>query len=392
MELAMPKSVAYLIQFATWTSFIAVAMLNSEWQKSAHSRLMVGSLVFFFIVACISAEVTMTTSFFNLGLLYALVSFYVALLFVVLSSIRITSLPTPILLGTITVAGLLLGSGGILQQLSIIRLPGDTSAGASIADSILRPSSTTGSYLHYPITLALLAVCMLEISVKRKSTVYLAIAVFEFACVIVSLSRSGTLILLGAVAIYVARLLWRADLASKLVLAVAVGIVAVTGLLASQSAESIFITRILNAADTTAPGNLGRIDAWQGAFEKFSHSNLLVGEYTGLYTNVTANLADTEPSVVESSVLQQLINFGLLGVLSFYLLFISVFIRIDKSCAWLRAGALAAILESAVYQSIEAFPFIIIYSLLPQIAFAIGIAGPEPLKTVTYPVEPASAR
>jgi len=99
---------------------------------------------------------------------------------------------------------------------------------------------------------------------------------------------------------------------------------------------------------------------------------LFLGQYTGVVTNATRTVTSTKSFVVESGVLQMILNFGLIGFLAFYMILFNVYSRIIKKHVFLYFVFFSCLCSTIVYQSIETIPFIILFSLLPLISMNIN--------------------
>jgi hypothetical protein len=119
----------------------------------------------------------------------------------------------------------------------------------------------------------------------------------------------------------------------------------------------LIIGKMFSSVDQTDGGNSERIRLWYVGLDLLSNSNLLIGEHFGEITNLTANLSSGNSIVVESGVLQNLLNFGLLGTLFFYALLFNLLVKIQSK--QFKFFLIAFMAQSFVYQSTEVFPFII---------------------------------
>lgn len=144
-------------------------------------------------------------------------------------------------------------------------------------------------------------------------------------------------------------------------------LVLVTFITINTFSDNIFITRIFSAVEIDSSGNFGRINNWQHGIDAFLNSYFILGTYTGMVTNSTANFDLGESFIVESGLLQQLDNFGVLGALFYYALLILLTYTINAKFSFFRAILIAAILQTFVYQSIEVLPFMQLLALIPQV-------------------------
>jgi len=251
---------------------------------------------------------------------------------------------------------------GLLQQGQLLL---DTFPGSDLASmgGLVRPSSMTGNYLHYPLFIAMLVFVFMEFWSSRKRLVHGLLAGLFALAIVLSFSRSGAMILaLGFVAyVFTARRL------STRIRYVYWG----SGLFLAAAAVfsgTVYAERILGSLSVDAAGNEGRVTKWFQAAELWSDSPLVIGGWTGMYTNVTENFGGGSAGVVESGFFQQLVSFGVLGVVLFYLIMSQSIRAVDRSHSWLRAGLIGGMLETFVYQSIEVIPFMAIYALTPFIS------------------------
>jgi hypothetical protein len=128
------------------------------------------------------------------------------------------------------------------------------------------------------------------------------------------------------------------------------------------------IIRMFSALDTASAGNSLRVQRWIFGLNSWLESPIIFGWWTGIITNSTNRLTDTSSFVVESGVLQQLLNFGLIGTMCFYWLLLSQLFSIDKHHLWLKSALIAGILETFIYQSIETIPFMITITIIPFVS------------------------
>jgi hypothetical protein len=131
----------------------------------------------------------------------------------------------------------------------------------------------------------------------------------------------------------------------------------------------IFFDRMLSSIDTKSAGNGERVKAWfRGIDMMLTSNNLLLGQYTGVVTNATRTVTNTKSFVVESGTLQMLLNFGVIGFLSFYFILFNIFSRIKKNQVFLFFVLFSFLCSTIVYQSIETIPFIVLLSLIPLVS------------------------
>lgn len=137
----------------------------------------------------------------------------------------------------------------------------------------------------------------------------------------------------------------------------------------NQEVMTDALSRLISAIDTDSEGNPGRLRAWYNGIALWSEGILFVGDRTGVVTQTTARLLEGREMIqVESGVLQQLINFGLLGLIAYYGLWLAIYQAIDDRHIWLRGAVVGGAVQSFVYMSVEVVPFMITIAMLPLIS------------------------
>jgi hypothetical protein len=216
---------------------------------------------------------------------------------------------------------------------------------------------------------------MIEKFNVSKEKFYLLMTIISFLSVFISLSRSGSMIIILGVIIYLFIRMFnygRKNIRINIIIFMIFSVILIVALLIVLIFnQNIYINRILSSLNFNSLGNPGRITAWRNGLNLWIKSDIFFGSQTGLITNISKNFNVTNSTVVESSFIQQLLNFGLVGTLSFYYIWYIVILKINKKHLWLKSGLLAALLESFVYQSIEVFPFMVFISLYPFISYNI---------------------
>ncbi|WP_454860206.1 O-antigen ligase family protein [Promicromonospora soli] len=262
-------------------------------------------------------------------------------------------------------------------QLLLDVLPGSDLASLG---GLVRPSSLSGSFLHYPLFISLVFFVFVQLWSSRRRAIYGLLAAVFAVAVVVSFSRSGAMILIFGIAGFAVT----SRNASQRVRFLFAGI-SLAMILSLAMRDTIYATRIASSVDLEAGGNAGRITGWMNALELWADSPMIIGGYTGMYTNVTQNFGEASSGVVESGILQQLISVGLIGAVLYYALMTATIMAVDKRHAWLRAGMLGAVLETFVYQSVEVVPFMIAFLLMPIASMHIAGDDPEYWKGMIAP-------
>ncbi|PUB27779.1 hypothetical protein C8K30_104229 [Promicromonospora sp. AC04] len=361
LETSLGKQVAYVGQALAMLAFVVALLMARGTNRPGQARR-VWTVYLFLLVAMVSAAYVTVVKASAAGWIYVGVMAFFAVTILVLSSREAEDagdVPVAFWLG---LAGIASVTVGFLQQGQLLL---DTFPGSDLASmgGLVRPSSMTGNYLHYPLFIAMLVFVFMEFWSSRKRPVYAVLAGLFAIAIVVSFSRSGAMILaLGFVAyVFTARRL------STRIRYVYWG----SGLLLAGAAVfsgTVYAERILGSLSVDAAGNEGRVTKWFQAAELWSDSPLVIGGWTGMYTNVTENFGGGSAGVVESGFFQQLVSFGVLGVVLFYLIMSQSIWAVDRSHSWLRAGLIGGMLETFVYQSIEVIPFMALYALAPFIS------------------------
>ena len=380
-ENAIGKGPAYVLQAGLWTIMVAVVTLHS---RQRPTRYLAPSLTLTFLfgaVAVVSSYLTLASQGFSGAIIAALINVYLLLLFVVGQGIRPEDLSARSMLYCMAFTGLLLTAVGVLQLANIFELPGR---------SWFRPPSLTGSYLHFPLLEAAIgAYCVQGAVTLRMRWLYL-VAVACFVGVVISGGRSGALIVFITALIYVVIRFFELPGLQKVNFALGigtiVGVLSVAIAIAYESSEALqHIGRLGDLQDT---GNAERVETWTWIYDNWSSTNLWLGEYAGLVGNITGNLTDTPTRVAESGVLEQIMNFGVIGFLLFYSVMLMSFWSIERSSLVLRSALIAALVQSSFYQSTEVFPFMAMIAFMPTFSWALkqasGASVPE-LKLRTSP-------
>lgn len=378
-EAAGGKTTGYAAQLGAFVMLTALLLATGRPEIRAPFARNLAWLYAFVLIALISAAVTsvkLGTTYFWLYLgvmvFYAMALFvYSSVEFRVAVSIRFG----PILA---TTSVLLVAVASLQQFRGFSALPGSDFASMGGA---VRPASLTGSYLHYPLALSLLAFLLIGLFTRERRAYLLIAAVLNVFAVVAGFSRSGMMILALGAAIYVV-LLSENRIRLRLIY---FGCIAACGAF-FLTRDSVYFDRAASALNLEGAGNSVRVDRWGEALSMWMQSPIFVGEYTGEVTNVTGNFSDAQTTVVESGLLQQLVSFGALGAIAFYLLLCAPIQAVPSRDRWMRAGLIAALLESLVYQSIEVFPFMYIFAIAPLV-FQDGGTG----LTARHAAPPADA-
>lgn len=247
----------------------------------------------------------------------------------------------------------------VLEQLHLVEMPGESWT----LGFLIRPASFTGSYLHYPLVMFLLgAICY---SLRRKFSISIILA---YSSVFLAFSRSGMMLVCSMLLfLFFKWSLLKRKKVGKLncfILFIFICILSIACIWFSDFIYDVF-NRFGSSINLNSAGNVGRVDAWIKGIDMYSNSNLIIGQYFGAVTNLTHNLIDQKSIVVESSFLQCLLNFGLIGCALFYSIFVIAYKSTENKIY--QTCIMAVFFQTFIYQSIEVMPFILIFLLSSSI-------------------------
>lgn len=368
-ELFLPKAVSMLLQcFGVFGMMTFWYLLDPRYScTSTHRSYLMVLLPFVFLV-CASSLLTELCGF-PYWFIYA--GFSLTLVWMGFISARISSGSLPIIPfhRLLLLWGWILFLVGFGEQVRYFSMPG-----SCLSFIPIRAASLTGSFLHYPILMALITgVCAQWYLLSRQRLYLLSVLAFSLAPLL-TFSRSGVFIVGLAFILAVTRRILKGD-QKGILIAIALLLFTIGtfswAMKSGKSPVATMVMRVFTATDKRAAGNEGRIRSWTYGLGLWADSNLMIGQHTGEITNSTkAFFKDPSITVVESGVIQQLVNFGLLGMASFYSILFLLFFRISKAHTALRYIFLAGVVESLFYQSIEVVPYISLLLLFPSISQA----------------------
>jgi len=372
-ELFLEKKTAFLIQVAVILVFLGLNL--SFFRIKLKSKYLLIQFVFFIIFVFAAFFSSMITRYLENGgapFFYSGIMCFLAFIAIMLSSLNLNKFMQLDIGKSISFLILILFGVAIYEQFTKTLMPG-----AWYYNGTVRPASLTGSKQHYSIILSILSLFVFQYWLSLKKRVYLIAFIIGVIGVFLSLTRSGAMILVLAFIpfiFYKFCVKYQINIKVKvliyLVFCLCVFVIFIVLFLDIE----FFFERILSSIDTKSAGNGERMRAWiKGLDLIFNNNNLFLGQYTGVITNATRTVTNTKSFVVESGTLQLILNFGLLGFLSFYLILFSFVLRIRKNHVFLFAVLFSCLCSTIVYQSIETIPFIVLLSLLPLISININI-------------------
>lgn len=359
LELYFPTIIAYAIQMFLGFIFVIFIFIRSASKPKKNFKVKIMFFISFMIFSSISATLTSFAQGFYISWLYVVVMNYYMFLFFITTSFDFKTVERVNFNRIISIIAFILIVIATLQQYQIeTQLPGIT-----IFPDI-RPSSLTGSYLHYPLVISLFFFYFLQSWVLKKKYRDLFFVLLTSLAIITSFSRSGMMLILVGI---VFNLVFRYEIIDKkilrLVLFILIGFVFIV-----MNLDSLYVERLFSTLQLTGLGNSQRFSLWTNGIEMWLKTNLVIGSYTGQVTNLTSNISDIGNStVVESGLIQQLLNFGAIGTFLFYSFFVLLYNSIDKDYFWIKSGIVAAVVQSFAYQSIEVYPFMFMLSIFPVI-------------------------
>jgi hypothetical protein len=369
LESEMGKSAAYLVQVGgivgllMW--YVSPAALGSYFRREGRWSLwLIMGVVF---TVAVSMVVTLAqTGQIEFSYVFVFV-FTIFIYFYSISNYKNRFIRPRFAFWGLVVIGLIEAAVAVAQQQGSfpIVLPGTT-----YGFDNLRVPSLTGSYLHYPLFVGIVAsLCGADYLMRKKALSGIACAVLT-VCIFSSLSRSGMLIILGTFALaFLKEPIRFLSKNAKLIIA---GLMACMAIIvlggarggSSDSVMNVAAERIIGATNLQSDGNDGRTEAWDKAAALVLPINVIAGSYFGLVTNSASDAVKNQFGIVESSLLQQVLNVGLLGTIFYFGLLISV-TRLICPGSTLRLCVWAALFQSLFYQSIEVIPFVFLLMTLP---------------------------
>jgi hypothetical protein len=370
LEFAIGKNAAYLVQVGgivvllIW--YISPAALSAYFRRDGIRSFWLLIGLGFSIVVSILITLAQTES---LGASYLfLFVFTVFMYFYSVSNYKKRFIrPGVAYAGTIVVT-LIQAAVGIAQQQGVFPLD---LPGATYGFDNLRVPAMTGSYLHYPLFVSVVAaLCGVDYLVSKRKMSALACLALT-ACIFSALSRSGMLIILATFGFAFLRepLRFLSRHARLITAGVLVGVAVVTlGGANGSGVMSVGAERVAGATNLQSDGNDGRTEAWDKAVSLALPVNVIAGSYFGLVTNSASDEIKEQYGIVESSLLQQILNIGVIGSIFYFGLLISLTKLVSResklsNCVW------AALFQTLFYQSIEVIPFVFILMTLPVFDF-----------------------
>jgi hypothetical protein len=369
LEFEIGKSAAYMVQVggivALLMWYISPSALSAYFRREGvRSLWLVAGLIFSITVSIL---ITLAeTGEFGFSYLF-LFAFTLFIYFYSISNYQRRFVRPGVAYAGLVLFALVEAGVAAAQQRNVfpIELPG-----ATYGFDNLRVPSLTGSYLHYPLFVAITAsLCAVDYLTYKRTFSALACAVLT-ACIFSSLSRSGMLIIVGTLGLafvtepfrFLAKhgkLIFAAVLASA-----AIMVLGGAGGDGVDDVVGVGAQRMAGAANLSSDGNDGRTEAWDKATELASPINMIAGTYFGLVTNSASDAVKDEYGIVESSLLQQFLNIGLLGAIFYY----GMLISLTRLMTWNKKISLcvcSSLFQTLFYQSIEVIPFVFVLMTLP---------------------------
>lgn len=357
-ELAAGKALAYIFSTAGFLLFIFLFYRSTK--ATIYSNGVVACAAGFFIFfGLLSALCSLFRGMDGTYLVYLIYPIFISASFFVFFVTDFSKLDRDKLVRTVSVLACVLFTFGTVQQVGLIKLPGDSDT----FGLFVRPSSVTGSFLHYPLIMVLLGAFVHGLRNRMTWPVVIA-----YSSVFVAFSRSGMMLVLIILSLIVAHRLIASKIVFRLRTVIFFLVLMTLVIVIAPQVELLtyIIERMFSAIDTSSAGNTDRIEAWNIGISLFMKTNMLIGEYFGRVTNLTSNFSAADSFVVESGLLQTLLNFGIIGATIFYLFFLLMYKK--SKLRILKYFIFAFFCQSFVYQSIEVLPFIIGTFLLLSIA------------------------
>ena len=334
-EIYFDKVNSYILSLILFIFFFSLhAMLMKV--KYIFSRKLIMYSIPLFLVSFISLLVTLiyTNHFLWVYLIY--IMFFISLLIIsdsmifTYSSLKINQIFTILLI--------ILILASLLQSFEVINLPGQ-----SLYKTNIRPSSLTGSYLHYPLLLYLLFTLPYILKSKKKYS-----EILIYPSIILTYSRSLYLMTIIFLTMY--HCIAKKNISFVIFLTVFFVVFLII----------IYpdpIIRLIQTFDTSDISISGKIDRYIQAGSLYIKTNLLFGEYFGLFGNISKNMSNINSTALESSVSQILISTGLISLFLYILTFRYIYLTSSQIFKIVLVPVFA---HSLIYQSVEVMPYIIL--------------------------------
>lgn len=370
-ELFFEKKTAFLVQVAAIIVFIIFSTTIFKVKLVAkYLSIQTLFLLVFIFAAFFSSIITVSLNNGGAPFFYSAIMCFLALVSIIISSLNINKFKR-LDIGKMSVFLIIILFGvSIYEQITKTLMPGAWWLG-----NIVRPASLTGSKQHYAIILAILTLFVFQYWLSLKRRIYLFGFAFGVIGVFLSLTRSGAMILILAFLPFIGYKLYinyLIKINSKFLFFLVFGLGSILIFSIFYFDLEFFFNRIISSVNTKSAGNGERVKAWLRGFDLMLNSNnLLLGQYTGVVTNSTRTITNSKSFVVESGTLQMILNFGLIGFLSFYFILFNICSRIKKQHVFLFFVFFSCLCSTIVYQSIETIPFIVLFSLIPLISINI---------------------
>jgi hypothetical protein len=372
LELAMAKKFAMIAQFGGLVAISTLLFFPRTCFFSSSQKFYIAFALLFIAESFLSCFLTFTLSDTGIWIVYF--AFNIGLLWIGLLTIRWFEKKEL----TINIAPVLLFAGWLLFAVAALEMLRLIAFDATAEIILVRPASLTGSFLHYPLIIVLLGLLSLQWYAISSKKAYLWSGLIFCLAPVAAASRSGVLIFLASLLFYpFAAPLQKSKKIIFLGALIAAGSLFALVYFSKENSRSSFhkhARHIVTAASKKSRGNSVRIKIWNQVVSEWLGTNLLIGEKAGKYTNASKNMLAKNKSgagkgsISESSVLQLLSNFGLIGMVLFYAILLQIPRFIHSDHYWMRAAFYASLFQTLFYQSVEVVPFMTLLFLFPFIS------------------------
>lgn len=250
--------------------------------------------------------------------------------------------------------------GGILELVGVLPVPVRPTY-----EGFLRLVGTTGAMQHFSFGLAVSSLLAYWVAEMDRSLFFRVAAWIGISLTFISLTRNGIFVIVLTLLIYYFSS-FRKLLTRGFSIMILTGLLLGTILHYMPDFGEIMIDRVATMTTPSAPGNPGRIEAWIRGLEAWMQGPILVGESVGRYSQAGTRLGLVESVHFESAILQQLGNFGVVGLFSFVMCFICVILTIEDR--FLRGLSLIMFTVFGFYPGSESLPFISSWFLVAMAA------------------------
>ena len=303
--------------------------------KKDKIRLDIDDIFFLFIFLTIIFFSILFSLNNQYNLFYLIYYFFILYLFIYLRNLKLVNFDKHNVLNFVILLFIFIAT---LEQLFIVKMPG---SGVFYEYEIVRPSSITGSYLHYPIVLFFLIAFKFNIN-KFKIDSILLLSVLSL---VASFSRLAFLMLLLFFTLFY---FFNHTKVNPLL------IIFIPIIILILLSFNFLYDRYLEGYSLNAVGNLPRFELWGNGLSNFLSGPFFVGNHFGFFNNFNRNFF-AHGEIFESSLFFLLADVGFFGTLLFYFMIYRFFSNVQNKNIMFTV----ILFSSFFFQYLEIIPAIV---------------------------------